>query len=902
MLGSNGIAEGDPLDSPDFDAVAFMNKMFPTEASLAGLDPLIITLRAKIRRTDAEILTAVRQQSDRGSCSREEVAEAREGIGQLFGRIAAIRHQAEASEAMVQDICRDIRRLDNAKSHLTSTITAFRRLSMLVTAVDQLQRAVERNEYAESAQLIEAVQQLAAHFQSFVAIPKVAELSTRVTALQRTVQVNAMQEFELLGSNDDNPSTLLLDRLRACTAVIDALGYKARDELTSAVCRKEMAVYTAIFGTTGETAALERTDRRYLWLRKRLASRAQVWSVFPEAWHVQHLVCLSFCAMTKAHLAEILDLKSGELPGQVEALLRAVNATNDFENELAARFTPATLAPEGAVDEDGNPTADHAADDGMSASGIRDRYERLFKERQAAAAVAAEGGDQGTISNTVIQASPILAQFQGSISTVFSRHLTVYVDAQERELQATLEGLIAEETWTPAPDASGGNSGGVLRSAIQLFAIIKTSLLRCSKYITRGPALLALMNTFQRVVRSYASHLKVRLPKTATGGTSATPNLGSTDWHVRMGEGDVVAACAIVATAEYCVEVVAGLAANVTKLLEQPLQNQVDTAEEEDAFLAVATAAVSVLVLGLETRLGAHLALLMRTNWATLESVGDQSEWVSAVGRTLAEAAPKLSAGLPDHHWAFLCDKLGSGFSRRLGEAVLRCRKISEAGSQQMLLDVHAARTLLLAFPLSAGKEGPSATMTATVNRDLGRTEAMLKVVGSRADTVVHNFATLMPDASAADFHRIVDLKVLKKAEASALLEAYNRRAERTTGGESLGSVAVRSQPVGSPRTPRPATATAAASAAAAAFRDATPNSAAALRVQASTQELASRFKNNANTAAMRASAVAGSATDRVRESFLGMKMLGFTMGRSGSPGGSLSGGQPSGQSDSGRR
>lgn len=51
---------------------------------------------------------------------------------------------------------------------------------------------------------------------------------------------------------------------------------QARDELTSAVCRKEMAVYTAIFGTTGETAALERTDRRYLWLRKRLAQRAQV--------------------------------------------------------------------------------------------------------------------------------------------------------------------------------------------------------------------------------------------------------------------------------------------------------------------------------------------------------------------------------------------------------------------------------------------------------------------------------------------------------------------------------------------------------------------------------------------------------------------------------------------------
>ncbi len=34
-----------------------------------------------------------------------------------------------------QDICRDIKKLDYAKQHLTHTITAFRRLSMLVTAV-----------------------------------------------------------------------------------------------------------------------------------------------------------------------------------------------------------------------------------------------------------------------------------------------------------------------------------------------------------------------------------------------------------------------------------------------------------------------------------------------------------------------------------------------------------------------------------------------------------------------------------------------------------------------------------------------------------------------------------------------------------------------------------------------
>lgn len=37
-------------------------------------------------------------------------------------------------------------------------------------------------------------------------------------------------------------------------------------------------------------------------------------------------------------------MQAAELPSQVEALLRAVNTTNDFENELAARFGDATPA------------------------------------------------------------------------------------------------------------------------------------------------------------------------------------------------------------------------------------------------------------------------------------------------------------------------------------------------------------------------------------------------------------------------------------------------------------------------------------------------------------------------------------------------------------------------------
>ncbi len=59
-------------------------------------------------------------------------------IQELFAKINEIRRKAEQSEVMVQEICRDIKKLDYAKKHLTYTITALRRLAMLINAVGKL--------------------------------------------------------------------------------------------------------------------------------------------------------------------------------------------------------------------------------------------------------------------------------------------------------------------------------------------------------------------------------------------------------------------------------------------------------------------------------------------------------------------------------------------------------------------------------------------------------------------------------------------------------------------------------------------------------------------------------------------------------------------------------------------
>ena len=70
----------------------------------------------------------------------------------------------------------------------------------------------------------------------------------------------------------------------------------------------------------------------------------------------------------------------------------------------------------------------------------------------------------------------------------------MYVEAEERALRDQLETLIREETWAPMEDAQQTR---VLRSASNLFAVIKRSLQRCSKYVSRGEALLHLLGAFQ---------------------------------------------------------------------------------------------------------------------------------------------------------------------------------------------------------------------------------------------------------------------------------------------------------------------------------------------------------------------------------------------------------------------
>jgi len=762
----------DSFDHRKFNAVEYINSLFPTKESLVELEPLIKDLRRKIRGVDAEILTAVRKQSSSSTRSKQDLKDAQAAIQELFRKIKEIKRKAEQSEVMVQEICRDIKKLDYAKKHLTHTITALRRLSMLVSATDQLQATAEGRNYREAANLLEAVSQLSAHFSAFGQVPKVAELRGRFNTIKGSLKSYIFEDFKLLHMpNTDNASNPeILSRLHDACLVVDTIDPQVRDELVNYVCNKEMAVYSQIFTGTGQVAKLEKTERRYHWLLRMLRDKEQVWSIFPKHWRVTRIVCMTFCSITRAQLAEILDHQAGSL--DVQALLPALHRTLEFEQDLARRF--------GGNGNDGEeePGRDPAVDAAM---------EEITDPEHV----------RGETANIAAR-----SEFVGSISSCFEKHLQCYVDMEERTLMAHVDELIKTETWT----ADEGHDVTVLTSSTQLFAFIKKSLKRCTG-LNKGKTLFSLYGAFQRVLQAYSARLLARVPKTAAGQTSGVATNSTTDWQIKLDKAEEPVICLIVSTSEYCYETVGGLAESVANNINKEFAAEVSCEAEQDEFSSTTTACLGVLVLGVETRLDDALRSMTKSSWDKTDSVGDQSEYVNTITTVLTEAGHSLSPRLSDNHYQFFCEKLAASFIGRFNDAILRCRRVGEMAAQQMLLDTQAVRAVLLDLPVLEQSSAPPASYTKFVSTEMGRAERLLKVAGARQETVLQSFTTLMPEGTAAEFGAILDLKGTGKAEKQAAMESYERLRRGATGGTEKQPAAGGTVPV--PITPFAAAASA---------------------------------------------------------------------------------------------
>ncbi|KAK8622007.1 hypothetical protein V6N13_097635 [Hibiscus sabdariffa] len=284
----------------------YINQMFPTEASLSGVEPLMQKIQSEIRRVDAGILAAVRQQSNSGTKAKEDLAAATHAVEELTYKIREIKTKAEQSEMMVQEICRDIKKLDFAKKHITTTITALHRLTMLVSAVEQLQIMASKRQYKEAAAQLEAVNQLCSHFEAYRDIPKITELREKFKNIKQILKSHVFSDFSSLGTGKESEETNLLQYLSDACLVVDALEPSVREELVNNFCSRELTSYEQIF-EGAELAKLDKTERRYAWIKRRMRTNEEIWKIFPTSWLVPYRLCIQFSKKTRKQLEGILD-------------------------------------------------------------------------------------------------------------------------------------------------------------------------------------------------------------------------------------------------------------------------------------------------------------------------------------------------------------------------------------------------------------------------------------------------------------------------------------------------------------------------------------------------------------------------------------------------------------------
>ncbi|XP_047142430.1 vacuolar protein sorting-associated protein 53 homolog isoform X1 [Hydra vulgaris] len=728
----------DPLDGKDFNPVEYINTLFPTEQSLANIDEVVARVRLRIRKLDNEIHASIRSQTDVANNGKQALEEAKEAIREVFSKIKDIKEKADKSEEMVKEITRDIKQLDHGKKHLTTSITTLNHLHMLVGGVDTLMVLTKNRQYGEIANLLQGVLNVLDHFKKYNNIPQIKQLSDRVRVIQESLGTQILADFRESLSDPDlkpptGPSSLLADSCK----VVSILDPRIKEELLMWFVKLQLSDYLNVFNENFDIAWIDKIDRRYSWMKRVLIQFEENFhGMFPADWGVDERICVEFCNITKNELGKIMDRRAVDI--DVKLLLFAIQRTTAFEGFISKRFTYSHL-----------------------------RAEKVSSD----------------------------SYFSGSISKVFEVHLHIYIEAQDRNLHELMDKFHSDLKLHGVPPLGEEAEGAILPSAGELFVFYKKCMVQCIQLST-GKALQSLTMTFKKYLLEYANKLLMaNLPKVE--GSSLVSILKDTE--VKFNEDEKRLICCALTTAEYCQETTVQLQEKLKEKVDKELVDNIDLNAEQDAFHNVISCAIQLLVQDLENACEPALIAMTKIHWQSIESVGDQSSYVTAIISHLRKLIPTIRDNLYSSRKYFtqFCIKFVNSFIPRYINNIYKCKPISTVGAEQLLLDTHSIKTVLLDLPTlsSAIQRKPPASFTKVVNKGMTKAEMILKIVMSSHTTqvsFVESYIKLLADADTSNFQKLLDMKGLKRSEQNALLDIFKTQmASNPNNNENLKETSV---------------------------------------------------------------------------------------------------------------
>ncbi|XP_021560100.2 vacuolar protein sorting-associated protein 53 homolog [Neomonachus schauinslandi] len=759
----------DPLDRADFNAVEYINTLFPTEQSLANIDEVVNKIRLKIRRLDDNIRTVVRGQTNVGQDGRQALEEAQKAIQQLFGKIKDIKDKAEKSEQMVKEITRDIKQLDHAKRHLTTSITTLNHLHMLAGGVDSLEAMTRRRQYGEVANLLQGVMNVLEHFHKYMGILQIRQLSERVKAAQTELGQQILADFEEAFPSQGTkrpggPSNVLRD---ACL-VANILDPRIKQEIIKKFIKQHLSEYLVLFQENQDVAWLDKIDRRYAWIKRQLVDYEEKYGrMFPREWYMTERIAVEFCHVTRTELAKIMRTRAKEI--EVKLLLFAIQRTTNFEGFLAKRFSGCTLTDGTLKKLESPPPSTNPF--------LEDEPAPEMEE------LAMEKGDLDQPKKPKAPDNP----FHGIVSKCFEPHLYVYIESQDKNLGELIDRFVADFKAQGPPKPNTDEGGAVLPSCADLFVYYKKCMVQCSQLST-GEPMIALTTIFQKYLREYAwKILSGNLPKTtsSSGGLTISSLLKEKEGSevAKFTLEELCLICSILSTAEYCLATTQQLEEKLKEKVDVSLIERINLTGEMDTFSTVISSSIQLLVQDLDAACDPALTAMSKMQWQNVEHVGDQSPYVTSVILHIKQNVPIIRDNLASTRKYFtqFCIKFANSFIPKFITHLFKCKPISMVGAEQLLLDTHSLKMVLLDLP-SIGSQvvrKAPASYTKIVVKGMTRAEMILKVVMAPHEPLVvfvDNYIKLLTDCNTETFQKILDMKGLKRSEQSSMLELLRQR------------------------------------------------------------------------------------------------------------------------------
>ncbi|KAK5637221.1 hypothetical protein RRF57_012933 [Xylaria bambusicola] len=367
--------------------------------------------------------------------------------------------------------------------------------------------------------------------------------------------------------------------------------------------------------------------------------------------------------------------------------------------------------------------------------------------------------------------------FNGSISVAFEPYLSLWVESQDKALAAMIPKYKAQPLLPPDEEFS---PQAVISSAIELFHFYKLTLSQCAKLST-SERLLDLAKTLAKYLDEYAQQVLLailqRPAHTAGSIQDIILVMNTADfWHTNTGQ----------------------LEENIKKRIDSELVSKVDLTSQADAFLGVASTAVLALVNKVEADCEGAWREMKNTNWSKMESVGDQSSYVSElVSHVNTKAEEILSIVTKPQYARAFADNLVEHIANTYIANIVQCRPVSEVGAEQMLLDKYVltkAFENLLSYHISSSSstsQNPPASFVKRVNNTMTRIDPLLKTLQVRPsppEGLVQAYLIHIGDRSDTNFKKILELKGVRKADQPHLVELFgiHRDATPSTGGNKL--------------------------------------------------------------------------------------------------------------------